>query len=145
MKYVDEYREGTLVHRYADAIARIATHPWTIMEICGGQTHTIVKYGLVQLLPPNITLIHGPGCPVCVTPAELIDRAIAIAAQPNVIFCSYGDMLRVPGSRGENASTDLMHVKATGAEVRVVYSPPRRAQASAGESFPASCVFCDRV
>jgi hydrogenase expression/formation protein HypD len=123
MKYVDEYRDGALVRHYANAIARITTRPWTIMEICGGQTHTIVKYGLVQLLPPDITLIHGPGCPVCVTPAELIDRAIAIAAQPDVIFCSYGDMLRVPGSRGENASTDLMHVKATGADVRVVYSP----------------------
>jgi hydrogenase expression/formation protein HypD len=123
MKYVDEYREATSVRRYANAIAQITTRSWTIMEICGGQTHSIVKYGIDQLLPPDITLIHGPGCPVCVTPAELIDRAIAIAAQPDVIFCSYGDMLRVPGSIGETASTDLMHVKATGADVRVVYSP----------------------
>jgi hydrogenase expression/formation protein HypD len=118
MKYVDEYRTATIAHNYAQAIARITTRPWTIMEICGGQTHAIVKFGIDQLLPPAITLIHGPGCPVCVTPIALIDRACAIALMPQVIFCSFGDMLRVPGSH-----QDLLTVKALGADVRMVYSP----------------------
>jgi hydrogenase expression/formation protein HypD len=120
MKYVDEYRNVEAVQHYAKAIAQLATHPWTIMEICGGQTHTIVKYGLDDLLPPEITLIHGPGCPVCVTPAEIIDRAIALASLPNIILCSFGDMLRVPGSL-ENG--DLLSVKAMGGDVRILYSP----------------------
>lgn len=98
MKFVDEYRDAQLAQQYADAIASITTRPWSIMEICGGQTHSIVKFGIDTLLPKTITLIHGPGCPVCVTPAEIIDEAIALAALPNVIFCSFGDMLRVPGS-----------------------------------------------
>ncbi len=118
MKYVTEYRDATLVRGVVDEIRRVVTRPWVLMEICGGQTHSIVRYGLDQILPPLIELVHGPGCPVCVTPLELIDKALLIASQPNVIFCSYGDMLRVPGS-----DRDLFSVKAAGGQVRVVYSP----------------------
>jgi hydrogenase expression/formation protein HypD len=118
MKYVDEYRSAPLVKGVIEEIRRTVTRPWTLMEICGGQTHAIVRHGIDQLLPPEIELVHGPGCPVCVTPLELIDKALAIASQPNVIFCSYGDMLRVPGS-----GRDLFSVKAQGGDVRVVYSP----------------------
>ncbi len=118
MKYVDEYRDAALVHQLAGAIARLATRPWTIMEICGGQTHAIVKFGLDELLPRTITLVHGPGCPVCVTPAEIIDHAVALALRPNVTLCSFGDMLRVPG-----AGIDLLTAKARGGDVRIVYSP----------------------
>lgn len=118
MKYIDEYRDGELAGQYAAAIARITTRPWTIMEVCGGQTHSIVKFGIDDLLPAGITLVHGPGCPVCVTPLEQIDKAILIASRPEVIFCSFGDMLRVPGS-----DSDLLAVKARGGDVRVVYSP----------------------
>ncbi len=118
MKYLDEYRDAELVRKTVAEIHRVTTRPWTIMEICGGQTHSIVKNGLDQLLPPEIELVHGPGCPVCVTPLELIDKAIAIASRPDVIFCSFGDMLRVPGSE-----KDLFTVKAEGGQVRVVYSP----------------------
>ena len=118
MKYVTEYRDAALVKGVIEEIRRTVTRPWTIMEICGGQTHAIVRHGIDQLLPPEIELVHGPGCPVCVTPLELIDKALAIASQPNVIFCSYGDMLRVPGS-----GRDLFSVKAQGGDVRVVYSP----------------------
>jgi hydrogenase expression/formation protein HypD len=118
MKYVDEYRDAALVRKLAAAIARATTRPWTIMEICGGQTHAIVKFGLDDLLPRNITLVHGPGCPVCVTSLEMIDRAHAIASRPGVVFTSFGDMLRVPGSRG-----DLLTLRGRGADVRVVYSP----------------------
>ncbi len=98
MKYLDEYRDAEAAHKYAQEIARITTRPWALMEVCGGQTHAIVKFGIDELLPRQITLIHGPGCPVCVTPLELIDKALEIAARPEVIFCSFGDMLRVPGS-----------------------------------------------
>ena len=118
MKYVTEYRDAALVKGVIEEIRRTVTHPWTIMEICGGQTHAIVRHGIDQLLPPEIELVHGPGCPVCVTPLELIDKALAIASRPEVIFCSYGDMLRVPGS-----NRDLFSVKAQGGDVRVVYSP----------------------
>jgi len=118
MKYVDEYRSAPLVKGVIEEIRRTVTRPWTLMEICGGQTHAIVRHGIDQLLPPEIELVHGPGCPVCVTPLELIDKALEIASQPNVIFCSYGDMLRVPGS-----GRDLFSVKAQGGDVRVVYSP----------------------
>jgi hydrogenase expression/formation protein HypD len=118
MKYLDEYRDAELVHKQIGLIEDAVTRPWTLMEICGGQTHSIIKYGLDQLLPEEIELVHGPGCPVCVTPLELIDKALAIAAQPGVIFTSYGDMLRVPGSRD-----DLFSARAAGADVRVVYSP----------------------
>ena len=118
MKYQDEYRDPAAARRLAEAIARKATRHWTIMEVCGGQTHTIIKYGVDQLLPPQVKLVHGPGCPVCVTPLELIDASIEIASRNDVIFCSYGDMLRVPGSR-----SNLLTVKATGGDVRIVYSP----------------------
>lgn len=117
MKYLDEYRDGAAARKLSDAIARTATRPWTIMEVCGGQTHTIVKYGIDRVLPDKLELVHGPGCPVCVTSLEMLDRAHAIAAQPGVIFCSFGDMLRVPGSRG-----DLLQLKSQGCDVRVVYS-----------------------
>jgi hydrogenase expression/formation protein HypD len=118
VKYVDEFRDATLARRYAQAIARITTRPWTLMEICGGQTHSIVRHGIDRLLPQGVNLLHGPGCPVCVTPAESIDTAVAIAGEPSVIFCSFGDMLRVPGHRGS-----LLAAKARGADVRMVYSP----------------------
>ncbi len=118
MKFIDEYRDPEAVRRYADEIVRITTRPWTIMEICGGQTHSIVKNGLDRMLPDNITLLHGPGCPVCVTSAAMIDKAIALASREDVIFCSFGDMLRVPGSR-----RDLLSVKADGGDVRTVYAP----------------------
>jgi hydrogenase expression/formation protein HypD len=118
MKYVNEYRDAALVKAVLEEIRRTVTRPWTLMEICGGQTHAIVRHGIDLLLPPQIELVHGPGCPVCVTPLELIDKALAIASRPEVIFCSYGDMLRVPGSR-----QDLFSVKAQGGDVRVVYSP----------------------
>ena len=118
MKYIDEYRDRVGAERFASAIARVTTRPWTIMEVCGGQTHAIVKFGIDELLPKEITLVHGPGCPVCVTPLELIDKAIEIATRPGVIFCSFGDMLRVPGSE-----TDLLTVKANSGDVRIVYSP----------------------
>jgi hydrogenase expression/formation protein HypD len=118
MKYLDEYRDAGAAQDFAREIARIVTRPWSIMEVCGGQTHSILKFGLDQLLPDCITLIHGPGCPVCVTPLELIDQALEIAALPKTIFCSFGDMLRVPGSK-----MDLLSVKAGGGDVRIVYSP----------------------
>ncbi len=118
MKYIDEYRNAETSQKIARAIAKLPEQPHTIMEVCGGQTHTILKYGLQELLPPQIFLLHGPGCPVCVTPTELIDKAIEIASLPEVIFCSFGDMLRVPGSDG-----DLLSVKAQGGDVRTVYSP----------------------
>ena len=118
MKYVDEFRDREQVQKYARALARTTTRPWTIMEVCGGQTHAIMKFGIDELLPKQITLLHGPGCPVCVTPVELIDKATQIAAMPGVIFCSFGDMLRVPGKEH-----DLFHVKANGGDVRIVYSP----------------------
>ena len=118
MKYLDEYRDAQGAHRLAQEIARVTTRPWSIMEVCGGQTHAIVKFGIDELLPKQLTLIHGPGCPVCVTPLELIDRALELAARPGVIFCSFGDMLRVPGS-----TVDLLSVKAAGGDVRIVYSP----------------------
>lgn len=118
MKYLEEFRDAALVKNVVDEIHRIVTRPWVLMEICGGQTHSIMQNGIDQLLPPQIELVHGPGCPVCVTSLELVDKALAIAAQPNVLFCSFGDMLRVPGSNG-----DLFSVRARGGQIRVVYSP----------------------
>jgi hydrogenase expression/formation protein HypD len=118
MKYLTEFRNGEIAQRMAREIAAITTRPWKIMEVCGGQTHSIIKNGIDQMLPSGIEMIHGPGCPVCVTPLELIDKALAIAAQPGVIFCSFGDMLRVPGT-----DMDLFQVKGGGGDVRVVYSP----------------------
>ena len=118
MKYLDEYRDAAATKKLAAAIARRVTRPWTIMEICGGQTHSILKFGLDELLPPSLVLVHGPGCPVCVTPAELIDAAVALATRPGVTLCSFGDMLRVPGG-----GIDLLTARARGGDVRMVYSP----------------------
>lgn len=118
MRYVDEYRSRAEVQRLLGALPALVDRPRTLMEICGGQTHTLIKFGLDELLPPEVTLVHGPGCPVCVTPLEQIDKALALARRPEVVFTSYGDMLRVPGS-----SEDLLAVKARGGDVRVVYSP----------------------
>jgi len=118
MRYLDEYRDAELARRLLAELHRTATRPWTIMEVCGGQTHTIVRQGIDELLPPGVRMIHGPGCPVCVTPLSAVDKAIAIAARPEVIFTSYGDMLRVPGTRD-----DLLALRARGADVRVVYTP----------------------
>lgn len=118
MRFLDEYRDGDLAARYAEAIGRVVTRPWVLMEICGGQTHSIVKFGIDRLLPEGVELVHGPGCPVCVTPVGRIDQAIELAERPEVTLCSFGDMLRVPGTRG-----DLLHAKARGSDVRIVYSP----------------------
>jgi hydrogenase expression/formation protein HypD len=118
VKYLDEYRDGPSAQAIVDAIRRTVRRDWALMEVCGGQTHSIVRYGIDRLLPPSVELLHGPGCPVCVTPLEMIDRAHAVAARPGVIFCSFGDMLRVPGSRG-----DLLSLKARGSDIRIVYSP----------------------
>lgn len=118
MKYLDEFKDPELARKLFDEIARTATKPWAIMEVCGGQTHAIIRNGIDQLLPDSIELIHGPGCPVCVTPLGIIDKALEIAARPDVIFCSFGDMLRVPGS-----SRDLFQIRSEGGDVRVVYSP----------------------
>ena len=118
MKYLDEYRDGDIAGKIVAEMRRIQTRPWVLMEVCGGQTHSIVKNGLDQLLPEGVELVHGPGCPVCVTPLEMIDKAHAIARLPDVVFCSFGDMLRVPGSDG-----DLFTIKSNGGDVRIVYSP----------------------
>lgn len=118
MKYIDEYRDGEIARALSSEIAQICTRPWVLMEICGGQTHTIMRYGIDELLPKGVELVHGPGCPVCVTPLETIDKAIELATHPDVTLVSYGDMLRVPGSR-----SDLFRAKANGADVRMVYSP----------------------
>jgi len=118
VKFLSEYRDEKAAEQFASAIRQKVTRPWTIMEICGGQTHTIVKSGLEDLLPKEITMVHGPGCPVCVTPIELIDKAVAIAKRSDTIFCSFGDMLRVPGS-----TKSLFDVKAEAGDVRIVYSP----------------------
>ena len=118
MKYLEEFSDPDLAHRLLEQIHAVVTRPWALMEVCGGQTHTIIRHGIDQLLPAEVEMIHGPGCPVCVTPLEMIDKALAIAARPEVTFCSFGDMLRVPGSH-----EDLFRVKSAGGDVRVVYSP----------------------
>src|SRR6201985_683193 len=118
MKYLDEYRNEAVAQKLVSEIRRIVTRPWVLMEVCGGQTHTIVKYGIDHLLPKQVELVHGPGCPVCVTSLEMIDKALEIARRPDVIFCSFGDMLRVPGSEH-----DILILKSRGADERVVYSP----------------------
>ena len=118
MKFLSEYRDPELARQYLEEIQRTVTRPWSIMEVCGGQTHSLVKHGIVNVLPEEITMIHGPGCPVCVTPLELIDKAIFLAEQSGLILCSYGDMLRVPGSK-----KSLLQAKAEGADVRILYSP----------------------
>ncbi|HET9187716.1 MAG TPA: hydrogenase formation protein HypD, partial [Acidothermaceae bacterium] len=118
MKYVEEYRDPQLAHQLLDQIHAVTTKPWSLMEVCGGQTNTIVRQGIDDVLPVGLRMVHGPGCPVCVTPLEMVDKACAIAVRPEVTFTSYGDMLRVPGS-----TNDLLSLKARGADVRVVYSP----------------------
>ncbi len=118
MKYLDEYRDGPIAAKIVAEIRHVQTKPWVLMEVCGGQTHSIVKHGIDHLLPEGVELVHGPGCPVCVTPLEMIDKAHAIARRRDVIFCSFGDMLRVPGSDG-----DLFTIKSQGGDVRIVYSP----------------------
>ena len=118
MKYLDEYRDPRLADKLLAELRRTVTRPWTIMEVCGGQTHTLLQCGIDRLVPEQLRLVHGPGCPVCVTPLQEIDHALAIAARPDVIFCSFGDMLRVPGS-----TSDLLRVRAAGGKVRIVYSP----------------------
>lgn len=118
MKYIDEYRDADLVLALVERVRRRVTRPWVMMEICGGQTHTLMRYGIDELLPGEIELVHGPGCPVCVTPLETVDKAIRLASMPEVIFVSYGDMLRVPGS-----ASDLFRAKAAGGDVRIAYSP----------------------
>jgi hydrogenase expression/formation protein HypD len=118
VKYLEEFSDPDLARKLVDQIHAVTTRPWAMMEVCGGQTHSIIRHGIDQLLPDGVEMIHGPGCPVCVTPLEIIDKALAIAARPGVIFCSFGDMLRVPGS-----SRDLFAVKSAGGDVRVVYSP----------------------
>ena len=118
MKHIDEYRDAKIARALLAALDRKTTRPWVLMEICGGQTHTLMRYGIDTLIPPQIELVHGPGCPVCVTPLEVVEKAIQIASHPDVIFVSYGDMLRVPGS-----ATDLLRVKASGGDVRIAYSP----------------------
>lgn len=118
MKYIDEFNDPALARRLLDDIHATVTRPWALMEVCGGQTHSIIRHGIDQLLPESVELIHGPGCPVCVTPLDVIDKALEIASRPDVVFCSFGDMLRVPGS-----GRDLFRVKGDGGDVRVVYSP----------------------
>ena len=140
MKYLEEFSDPALARRLLDAIHRTVTRPWTIMEVCGGQTHTIVKYGLDRLLPPGVELVHGPGCPVCVTPLEMIDRAHAIASRPDVIFCSFGDMLRVPGSRG-----DLLQVKSRGRRRPRRLLAARRREPRRGQPRPPGRVLRHRL
>ncbi|MFZ0546902.1 MAG: hydrogenase formation protein HypD [Candidatus Promineifilaceae bacterium] len=128
MKYLDEYREASAVQNLLAEIEHTVTRPWVLMEVCGGQTHSLIRYGLDKLLPDEVELVHGPGCPVCVTPLELIDKALALAARPEIIFTSFGDMLRVPGSFGVSedgimTANDLFSVKSRGGDVRIVYSP----------------------
>ena len=118
MRYIDEYRDPKIAQALVERIARKVTRPWVLMEICGGQTHTLMRYGIDELIPEKVELVHGPGCPVCVTPIEVVDKAVEIASRPDVIFVSYGDMLRVPGTK-----SDLFRVKATGGDVRIAYSP----------------------
>ena len=121
MKYIDEFQDPELAARLLDDIRASVTRPWALMEVCGGQTHSIIRHGIDQLLPDEVELIHGPGCPVCVTPLEVIDKALAIASRPEVVFCSFGDMLRVPGT-----GRDLFQVRGEGGDVRVVYSRSTR-------------------
>ena len=133
MRFIDEYRDPSIVRGIADAMASAVTRPWTVMEICGGQTHAIVKFGLDELLPPGVALVHGPGCPVCVTPAEMIDQAAELSLRPGVTLCSFGDMLRVPGT-----GVDLLTARARGGAVKMVYSPldaVRLAQANPRREF----------
>lgn len=136
MKYVDEYRDPEAARKYVEAIRKIVTRHWTIMEVCGGQTHAIVRFGIQDLLPEEVELVHGPGCPVCVTPLEMVDKALDIAARDDVIFCSFGDMLRVPGSQ-----SDLLSVRAEGGDVRIVYTPLDAAKIAADNPYKQVVFF----
>ncbi|MEX0274026.1 MAG: hydrogenase formation protein HypD, partial [Flavobacteriaceae bacterium] len=118
MKYLSEYRDPELAKKYLDEIKKTVSRPWSIMEVCGGQTHSLVKNGIIEMLPKEVTMVHGPGCPVCVTPLKLIDKAVHLALDKEVILCSFGDMLRVPGSE-----KSLLEAKAEGGDVRILYSP----------------------
>ena len=140
MKYLDEYRDSGVASGLTKEIAKTVTRPWVLMEVCGGQTHSIVRYGIDRMIPECIELVHGPGCPVCVTSLEMIDKAHAIASHPDVIFTSFGDMLRVPGSRG-----DLLTLKSRGADVRVVYSPLDAVQIARDNPGQESCLLRDRL
>ena len=140
MKYLDEYRDGDVAKKIVAEMHRLQTRPWVLMEVCGGQTHSIVKNGIDRLLPEGLEVVHGPGCPVCVTPLEMIDKAHAIARQPNVIFCSFGDMLRVPGSDG-----DLFTIKSMGGDVRIVYSPLDCLKIARANPARQVVFFCHRV
>ena len=140
MKYIDEYRDADSARKYSRLISEITTTPWTVMEVCGGQTHSIVKYGIDELLPDSVNILHGPGCPVCVTSIELIDKAAQIALMSDVIFCSFGDMLRVPGTKG-----DLFCAKAEGADVRLVYSPLDALKISENNPSKKVVFFCSRI
>jgi hydrogenase expression/formation protein HypD len=131
MKYVDEYRDERIARALVSDITHRAKRPWVLMEVCGGQTHTLMRYGIDDLMPAGIQLVHGPGCPVCVTSLETIDKAVEIASRPDTTLVSYGDMLRVPGSR-----SDLFHVKAAGGDVRIVYSPLEALKIAASDSRP---------
>jgi len=137
MKYLDEFRDPIVAKKILSEIHAVTTQPWVIMEICGGQTHSIIRNGIDQVLPKEIELVHGPGCPVCVTPLEIIDQAIEIASQPDVIFTSFGDMLRVPGSR-----KDLFMVRSEGGDVRTVFSPLESLKNRQGKSRERGCVLC---
>ena len=139
MKYLDEYRDARIARALAAEIAQRTSKPWVLMEICGGQTHTIMRYGLDELLPREIELVHGPGCPVCVTPLETIDKAIALASRPDVILVSYGDMLRVPGSH-----SDLFRAKAQGADLRIAYSPTEAVKIALLQSRPQGGISRNR-
>ena len=139
MKYLSEYRDPELVQQYLEQIHQVTTRPWKIMEICGGQTHSLVKNGILDMLPDKITMVHGPGCPVCVTPVSIIDEAIWLSKQPNVIICSFGDMLRVPGSH-----KSLLEAKAEGADVRILYSPLEAVQLAKQNPDKEVVFFCCR-
>ena len=140
MKFVDEFRNADIAKGVLEKIQHMVTRPWAIMEICGGQTHAILHYGLDELLPPEVELVHGPGCPVCVTSLELIDKALEIASRPNVIFTSYGDMLRVPGSE-----RDLFSVRASGGQVKIVYSPLDAVKIAQENPDKQVVFFCHRL
>lgn len=140
MKYIDEYRDERIARELSAEIARRTTRHWVLMEICGGQTHTLMRFGIDEMLPANTEMVHGPGCPVCVTPLEMIDKAIEVALRPGVILVSYGDMLRVPGSH-----TDLFHVRATGGDVRIIYSPTEALKIARANPDRRVVFFCSRI
>ena len=139
MKYLSEYRDSDLVKQYLREVKETVTRPWKIMEVCGGQTHSLVRNGILNMLPSEVQMVHGPGCPVCVTPLSQIDKAIFLAEQKNVILCSFGDMLRVPGSK-----KNLLQVKAEGADVRILYSPLEAVKLAKENPDKEVVFFCGR-